>query len=634
MADSRLMQALTERVLVGDGAMGTQLVARGAAWSSTLDQLNLTQPDLVLAVHREYRAAGAEVLETNTFGANRLRLERAGLGEQVAAICVAGVRLAREAAGSDGFVLGSLGPVGRDLPRGEAPLSNEDLAGAFREQAVALVEAGVDGLVLETFVAMDELALAVIAAREVAEVPILAQFSMPDRLSGSEIDRVLRTMVSLREAGATVLGANCGFGPLHLVQAVERLCGATDAPVSAFPNASFPQVQGGRYVFSDQVEYFVAAAERLTAAGVTLLGGCCGTTPEHIAAVAARVAGRPVAARPTPVLLPPPPEPRQPVAAPPAVPALLEPLGREPVVVVELDPPRGLDYEKVLFGAQELAAAGCHAISIAENPLASIRMSSIALSYLVQREVGIPAVCHLTCRDRNLLGQQSALMGASALGVDTILALTGDPINLAGHNEAKGVFDTNSFGLVRMLNDLNAGRNALGAALERRTRFTVGVAFDPNAARLEAAVRRLEKKIALHCDFAMSQMVYEPTRIAAMYAATAHLALPIFVGLMPLVSARNARYLHNEVPGMRIPDELQQRLAAVDGDRAASQAVGQAICSEQIDLALAAGAPGIYLVTPFGRVGLLVELVQHLRQRVREGLWQPRGGWTTAVAPA
>lgn len=635
MKDSRLLEAVSRRVVIGDGAVGTQLVARGVPWSSCLDDLNLSQPNLVLAVHYEYRAAGTEALETNTFGANRYQLAKHGLGDKVAEICAAGVHLARQAAGSDGFVLGSVGPIGRLAASGEGPLTPTEIAGAFAEQAAALVEGGVDAIILETFVSLDELATALAAVLPVADVPVMAQFSLSDRVTGERVDEVLRSLLELQRAGAASLGGNCGFGPLHLLQAVERLSELTAAPLTAYPNASFPQVFEGRYVYNDQLSYFVDAAERLANHGVGLIGGCCGTTPEHIRLVAQRLAGRALPARAgAAVLPPPPPPPRAVVSSPPPVEGLLEPLGREPVVIVELDPPRGMDYQKVLDGSKALAEAGVHGISIAENPLASIRMSSVALSHLVQLHARVPAVCHLTCRDHNLLGLQSALMGASALGVDTILALTGDPLSLQGQVEATAVFDVNSFGLVKMLRELNEGRNALGTPLERRTRFRIGVAFDPNAKRLDAAVRRLEKKIAVGCDFAMSQMVYDTSRVAEMYEATAHLDLPIFVGFMPLVSARNARYLHNEVPGMRIPESLQERMAAVDGDREASQAEGIAICAEQIDAALAAGAPGVYLVTPFGRVEMIVALVEHLRRRVADGAWQPRKAWSSATQPA
>lgn len=619
MASSRLLEALGERVVVGDGAMGTQLVARGASWSTCLDELNLSQPSLVLAVHYEYRAAGAEVLETNTFGANRFKLERAGFGDKVAEICIAGARLARQAAGDDGFVLGSIGPVGRAAVGGE-PVSEEALAAAFAECAVALAEGGVDGILLETFVSTAELEVALKAVKAAVDLPVIAQFSVPDRTTAGGIEDTLRAMLRLRGLGADVLGGNCGFGPLHLLHAIERLAELTDAPLSAYPNSSFPEVRDGRYIYNDAVDYFVDAAVALADHGVTLLGGCCGTTPQHIRQLAARVAGRPARPRAvTATLPPPPPPPAAVVPSRPAVPPLLGALGREPIVIVELDPPRGMDYELVLDGATRLAAAGVHGISVADNPLASVRMSSIALSYLIQQRAGVAAVCHITCRDRNLLGLQSALMGAGALGVNTILALTGDPISLGGLTEATAVFDVNSFGLIRMLTELNEGRNALGQTLPHRTEFVIGVGFDPGASRIDKAVRRLERKVEHGAHFAMTQMLFDRERIGAVYEATAHLPVPVFAGFMPLVSARNARYLHNEVPGMRIPEPIQERLAAVDGDREASRAVGLAVARELIDAALEAGAPGIYLVTPFGRVELVLELVAHIKARAAAG---------------
>lgn len=616
----QLLELLGRQVVIADGAMGTQLLARGVAADRPLDALCLTQPELVLAVHYAYRAAGARVLETNTFGANRLNLARHEMADEVGAICAAGVKLARQAAGAEGWVLGSIGPIGR---AGASFAGDpEAVRQAFAESAVALEGAGADAVLLESFANPRELRLAFEAVIPAVAVPVMVQVAVTDRLEPVEVDALLRVLLEAKQAGAASLGANCGFGPLHLVGALERLATLTDSPLSGQPNASFPHVVDGRYLFSDHLDYFVEAGERLVAAGVGLLGGCCGTTPEHIRALAGRFAGRELPRRAVTATLPPPPPPPALVSGPPAVPPLLARLGQEPAIIVELDPPRGMAYEQVLDGAERLAAAGVHGISIAENPLASIRMSSIALSHLVQCRAGIPAVCHLTCRDRNLLGQQSALMGASALGVETILALTGDPVNLGSLTEATGVFDTNSFGLIQMIQDFNQGRNALGQSLDRRTRFVVGVAFDPGAARLDAAVRRLEKKVALGVDFVMTQMIYDPNRVREMYAATAHLAPPVFAGFMPLVSARNARYLHNEVPGMRIPESVQERMAAVDGDRAASQAEGIALCAEWIDTALACGAPGIYLVTPFGRVAMMVELVEHIQRAVRAGRWR------------
>ncbi len=630
MDGSRLLQTLTERVVIADGAVGTQLHARGVPWSACLDEVNLTQPELVLAVHYEYRAAGSEAITTNTFGANRLVLRRAGLEERAAEIVEVGAALARQVMGPTGFVLGSIGPVGRGLRTGDSADAAE-LAACFAEQAAGLAEGGVNAIVLETFVSMDELEIALQAAKSATDLPVIAQFSLPDRLASDPADTLLRRLLHMRDLGADMLGGNCGFGPLHLMRTIERLAELTDAPLSAAPNASFPQVLEGRYVFSDEIDYFVNAAVELADCGVTLIGGCCGTTPDHIRRIKARLGGRTAAPREVTGHLAAPLPPPAPIhASPPPVPRVLSQLGREPVIVVELDPPRGMDYEKVLDGALALAEAGVHGISIAENPLASIRMSSIALSHLVQLTAKIPAVCHVTCRDRNLLGQQSALMGASALGVNTILALTGDPINLAGLGEASAVFDTNSFGLIQMLRDFNEGRNALGRSLDRRTEFEIAVAFDPNAKRIDAAVRRLEKKIAIGCDFAMTQMIYDSGRIGEMYDATSHLALPILAGFMPLVSARNARFLHNEVPGMRIPQDIQDRFEAVDGDREASQQLGIALTCEQIDAALAAGAPGIYLVTPFGRVEMMLAIVRHLKTRVAAGAWQAKSAWTAA----
>jgi homocysteine S-methyltransferase len=479
----------------------------------------------------------------------------------------------------------------------------------------ALIEGGVDVLILETFTQRGDLRLALQVAKAVSDVPVVCQMAFPERLREEEEHQIIQTLLQLRDEGADVIGGNCGFGPLHLLRAMEHIATHHDALLSAFPNTGFPHYLEGRYVYLSEPEYFADNAVRFAEIGVNLIGGCCGTTPEHIRLVAERLHGR----APTPRRIEPLPPPRpavEIVAPPPAVPNLLDRLGQEKIIIVELDPPRGsLNYEKVIGSARILKDEGVHAISIAENPLASLRMSSFVLSYLVQRETGLTAVCHCACRDRNLLGQQSELMGASVLGINTILAITGDPTTLGNVHGASSVFDTNSFGLVEMLRTLNQGINAAGRSIDRPTNFTIGVAFNPNRARIEAEIKRLRKKVDLGAQFAMSQMVYDAARVEEMYAKTADVGIPIFVGFMPLVSARNAEFLHHEVPGFKIPEGVIQRMKEAGEDKQRAVETGLEIIKELIDVAFAAGAPGIYLVTPFGRVELMVELVRHIRRR-------------------
>lgn len=605
----RFLEILRQRVLIGDGAMGTMLHERGVPWEVNLDSLNLTAPELVQSIHREYLAAGAEFLETNTFGANRNKLEAAGWGEKVREINRQGARLAREVAPEGVFVAGSVGPLGPGHREGVDFLTDDDKVALFKEQIEALLEGGVDLIILETFPFLDELKLALRAAKEVgAEVPIVAQMTFLDKPTAEATAEAVRAALELSQAGADVIGGNCGSGPGYLLKVLRVMAEVTDCPISAFPNLSFPQYMDGRFVYRSEPEYFVQRAEEIYRAGATLIGGCCGTTPEHIRQLAQRLKGLlPAPRRLVSIHLPerkaPPPRRRAP---------FLDRVGKEPVLIVELETPRGTLYERVLTGARMMADEGVHAISVAENPLASIRMSSLVLSYLIQREVGLTAICHITCRDRNLLGLHSELLGADALGVHTILALTGDPISVGGVAGVSAVFDVNSFGLIQLLRSLNEGQNALGRSIERPTNFTIGVAFDPNRTRLEAEVHRLEKKTALGADFAMSQMLYDASRIRQMYRSTRHIPIPIFAGFMPLVSARNAEFLHNEVPGFKIPEAIRRRMHEAPPGTAWQE--GIRIAKELIEVALESGAPGIYLVTPFQRVGMILELVRHVQR--------------------
>jgi homocysteine S-methyltransferase len=388
MAGSPFLELLEKEVVIGDGAMGTMLHARGVPWDANFDHLNLIQPDLVQSIHRDYLAAGARLIETNTFGANAPKLSAVGLSDQVRAINLAGAQLARALAPEGVFVAGSVGPLPRARRGDEGLFTDDEKRAAFREQMEALIEGGVDVLILETFTQRGDLRLALQVAKAVSDVPVVCQMAFPERLREEEEHQIIQTLLQLRDEGADVIGGNCGFGPLHLLRAMEHIATHHDALLSAFPNTGFPHYLEGRYVYLSEPEYFADNAVRFAEIGVNLIGGCCGTTPEHIRLVAERLRGRaPTLRRIEP--LPPPRPAVEIVAPPPAVPNLLDRLGQEKIIIVELDPPRGsLNYEKVIGSARILKDEGVHAISIAENPLASLRMSSFVLSYLIQRETG------------------------------------------------------------------------------------------------------------------------------------------------------------------------------------------------------------------------------------------------------
>ncbi len=603
------LDRLKNGVLVGDGAIGTMLYAKGVSLDANFEHLNLVRPELVLELHREYVAAGAQVIETNTFGANYPKLQAIGIGNKVREINLKGALLARQAAGSDRFVAGSVGPLAK-VKGEEHELSEDAMLAIFRSQLTALADGGVDFFILETFADLGQLECAIRAAGETG-LPVMANMAYGEnsRLAGGIAAETVAAR--LANAGADVIGANCGAGPLEMLKTIKRLAAATALPLAAYPNSGFPEYVDGRYIYRATPDYFAEMAAEMVAAGASLVGGCCGTTPEHIRCIAARLRGlKPV--------------PRSPAAAarpvtghePPAATraSFLAGWGGRKIVTVELDPPRGLDCSRVLAGSRALRDAGADAINLAENPLARVRMGNIALARTIQDEVGIEVIVHITCRDRNLLGLQSDLMGASLLGIRSILAVTGDPASLGEQAGASSVFDLNSFTLTKLLSDLNNGVNALGSPIGGSTGFTIGVAFNPNTQRMDVQAGRLAKKVHNGARFAQTQPLYDLRRFEEMLECTAILGIPILPGILPLVSERNAEFLHNEVPGIVIPDEIRRRLRGKDKDEGARE--GLAIAREFID-AVKDRVGGFYLIPPFGRYEIAVELVRYIKSGER-----------------
>jgi len=602
------LERLENEVLVGDGAIGTMLYAKGVSLDANVEHLNLVRPELVLELHREYLAAGAKVIETNTFGANWTKLSAIGLEKREREINLRGARLAREAAqGSDAFVAGSLGPLAR-VKGEERELSPAETTEIFRRQALALAEGGVDLLILETFTDLAQILCALAAARETG-LPVVANMAFLEngRLAGGA--DVERAALELTAAGASVVGANCGAGPLEVLGTIRRMAGATALPMAAYPNSGFPEYVNGRHVYRTTPDYFAERAAEMVAAGAALVGGCCGTTPEHIRRLAERLAGLRPVARSVAVPTMPVEKRREDVAA---AGGFLARWGKEPIVTVELDPPKGFDCGKIIEGSRALKAAGADAINIAENPLARIRMGNIALGHLIQQEAGIEVIVHVTCRDRNLLGLQSDLMGASLLGIRSILAVTGDPARIGEQAGATSVYDLNSFTLIKLLADLNAGVNALGNPLGRGAGFTIGCAFNPNTPRMEVQAERLARKVANGARFVQTQPLYDLSRLDEMLARTAPLGVPVLPGILPLVSERNCEFLHNEVPGIVIPEEIRSRMRGKEKEEGVRE--GLAIAREFIDAARSR-VGGFYLIPPFGRYEIAVELVRHIKEK-------------------
>lgn len=605
------LQRLQDGVVVCDGAMGTMLYGRGVFVNRCFDELNLSNPGLVRAVHEEYLEAGADVLETNTFGAHRFKLGPHGFEGQVRKINREGARLAREAAQGRALVGGSMGPLGKPLE----PLGNitfDEAVDAYREQAEGLAEGGVDLFAIETVPALDQARAAVAAVRAVSALPIMVSMTFTEEgttFYGDTPEDVVRT---LEDWDVTVAGANCSQGPQPMLETVQRMASvARRLKLSAMPNAGAPAMVDGRYVYLCTPEYMASYARRFIAAGVTVVGGCCGTTPAHIRNLVRSVRmvqpARQVVSVVSPALakeaLPPIPRAEK---SP-----LARHLGKKFVVSVELDPPKGADPGRIIDRAQYCKEMEIDAINVADGPRASARMSAQSLCVLMQSKVGVDTILHYTCRDRNLLGIQSDLLGAYALGLRNILAITGDPPKLGDYPDATAVYDVDSIGLIRIMDHLNHGRDLAGNAIGPPLGIHIGCGADPSKPDLEKEVRRLEEKVKAGAEYVMTQPVYDPATVERFLGMIRHLNIPVLIGILPLYSHRNAEFLHNEVPGMTIPEGIRERMReAGSGD--AAQAEGVRIAQEAL-LAVRDLVQGAYIMPPFNKVDLAVRVVEVLR---------------------
>lgn len=606
------LDVLNERPIVADGAMGTLLYGHGVPLDHPFEVINEQRPQLVLDIHTSYIEAGAQLIETNTFGANADRLSHSGHTGQVRDLNEAGARLAREAAnGRDVFVAGSIGPLSKQSSQAGG-LSDDDKRAIYREQADALANGGVDVFIIETFVDFENLRVAVEAAREAADLPIIAQMAFMERTGTLRGAEPVASLTEVWRLGVDVVGVNCGRGPRLVLTILENFAPRTHMPLSAFFNAGSPDLVDGRYMYLERPPYLAEMAERMVDLGVSLVGGCCGTTPEVVAAIAERLKGRTITKRPH-VEIPPPPRFEE-GADPVFPPSFLDKPEGEPSVIVELDPPRGLDFEGVLAGAKRMAEIGVDLVSCAENPLASVRMGNVAMSVLMKEHAGIEPLVHFTGRDRNLLGLQADIMGAYALGMRHVLTITGDPVSFVGEFEAKGVYDVTSFGLIKIVRDLNRGHNAAGTSIKKPTCLRIGVAFNSNVKHLHVQVDRLRKKIDLGAHFVLTQPCWSPERIAEIYDVTKDLGIPLYMGVMPFVSERNAEFLHNEVPGMVVPREIRARMKGLKGE--AGRDAGCEICEELLDV-IAEHSSRVYIITPFNRFEVSARLAQHFKERVR-----------------
>lgn len=608
-----LLARLKQSPVLCDGAMGTLLYAKGVFINRCYDELNLSQPELIRAIHHDYLQAGAEIIETNTFGANSFRLARHSIADKARDINRAGARLAKEAAKSfDVWVAGSVGPLGNRIePLGKT--SFEEARQAFREQIEALAEGGVDILMMETFGYLEELHQAMLAAKDVgAKLPLVVQVTIDEDgncLDGSTPETFAPR---LEEWGADVIGCNCSVGPVAMLDAIERVRAISSLPLAAQPNAGIPRSVEGRNIYLCSPEYMASYARKFVAAGARIVGGCCGTTPDHIRVMksalrAGEARGRTASVQVGGSAATPKPAPTQPLEERSLLGAKLA--RGEFVTMVEVVPPLGIDVRKELEGSRFLKSVGVDAVNIPDSPRASARMSNQALSLLMQREAGIEAILHYTCRDRNVLCIQSDLLGAAAVGIKNLICITGDPPKMGNYPDATAVFDVDAIGLVNIVHNLNLGLDLGGNPIGAGTGFVIGVGANPGLNDLDEEVRRFEFKVQAGAEYAVTQPVFDIRLLENFLRRIEQFRIPVVAGIWPLVSVRNAEFMKNELR-VSVPDEIVERMQRAASPQAAREE-GVAIAREML-VAVRNTVQGAQISAPQGRYSSAVDVLEAL----------------------
>jgi methionine synthase / methylenetetrahydrofolate reductase(NADPH) len=605
-----LKSKLDAGILICDGAMGTYLNQKGVSYDRCFDELNISNPQIVGEVHREYIDAGAEIIETNTFGGNRYRLAAHGLEQKFRDINLKGAKIAREArevSGIDVFVAGSMGPLGKPLePIGKIKI--QEAQNAFKEQAEALLEGGVDLFMIETISSLDEMEAAIKAIRGLCDLPIVAQMTFTAEgttyLGHTPMEMVARLLPLKIE----VIGANCSVGPQKMLEVIEQLSELGVGYISAQPNAGLPRYYGGRFIYLSSPDYFAESAKSFVKAGARIVGGCCGTTPDHISAVARAVKGTAVKRHTATAKIKSGIETKAIEPSGGAQTRFYDKLKRDFVISVEIDPPKGTNPAKLVEAATRIRAAGADAVNVADSPMARVRMSCQALAYLISSSVDIDIVLHFTTRDRNLMGLQADLIGANAIGIHNILALTGDPPSIGDYPQATAVYDVDSIGLVQIISRLNSGTDLAGNSIGKPTLFSIGVGANPTAPNQELELRRLREKFNAGAQYIMTQPLYEIDPLKC-FIDKFKPDVPILLGVLPLVSFKHAQFLHNEVPGISVPERTRQIMEKA-GERSAQ--VGGELAAEFIEKARGY-VTGIYLMPSFGRFETCIDLVRQLK---------------------
>lgn len=599
---SQLLDKLKSNILVADGAIGTILYSEGL--DTCPEAYNLNHPDKVERIHRTYIEAGADIIQTNTYGANFEKLKVFGLEHRVKDIHQAAVQIAKKAANDDTFILGTVGGF-RGIKQEDLELSSIQYHTEI--QVETLVNAGVDGILFETYYDLQELTNIIKATKSKYDIPIIAQLTALNTnylRDGTEINQALQQVTA---SGADVVGLNCHHGPHHMQQSFSHIELPEGAYLSCYPNASLLDIENSQFKYSDNASYFGKVAEQLINEGVRLIGGCCGTTPEHIQYIKSSVAGlNPVTNKDvipiTKYINNTEKEPKKQ--------NLKSKVENRPTIIVELDTPKHLDTETFFRNIKKLDDAKIDAVTLADNSLATVRISNVAAASIIKQRYDIEPLVHITCRDRNLIGLQSHLLGLSLLDINEILTITGDPSKIGHLPGATNVYDVNSKGLTEIALRFNQGINTDGDALKTKTNFNIAGAFDPNVRKLDGAVRRLEKKLESGMHYFITQPVYSKEKIKEVYEATKHLDVPFFIGIMPVTSYNNALFLHNEVPGIKLSETILEQFEAVKDDKAKTKALSLKLSKELIDT-VHEYFNGLYLITPFQKVDYTLELANY-----------------------
>lgn len=615
-----LLEELQSRIVPGDGAIGTALIEANVPMERCFEELCVSQPDLIRGIHEKYLAAGARVIETNSFGANAVRLAKHGLENRVNEFNWSAAQLAKQTArGKNAYVAGSVGPLG--VTADQAREHNIDRRKVFQEQIGALLDGGVDLIFFETFSDLDELALALHVKQSLHHCPAVCSMACNEegRLPSGML--LIEAFEKLHALEADIIGANCVNGPHAMLRLFEKI--PLTGPLSAYPNAGYPRYYDGRYLYSTSTDYFAQAARGLAAQGARLIGGCCGIGPQHIAAmVEALREVQPVTVKVVVPSLPRAGEttievtatsPRAADYATPDEESILDKIAAgKTVIVTELDPPKTLELQKFFDGAKALTDAGSDAITLADNSLAILRVSNLAIAAILKQRFGITPLLHLSCRDRNLIGLQSELMGMAALGMRHVLPLTGDPAKVGDHPGAASIYDVTSIELIKIIARLNEGFNYIGKAIKVPTKLVIGCTFNPNAKNIEAQLSRLERKLKAGAQYVMTQPVFDTAIVAEVETRLKRFGVPIFIGVWPLLNGRQAEFLHNEVPGIVIPEKVRADMGGREGPdgRRHGLEIAKEVCRAILDR-----FPCVYLITPFLNYETTVELAQFARNR-------------------